>query len=171
MSEITDDTPVTMGMLEMWGASLIGIIKKEFSTIIKAEKDSILNQVSENTSRQIDDINARIGTILSAIEKAQPQEQTQVQAQRSKINLGELGSQIREIVAAAKEANLIQGDQPSELDRWGAAFAEIAKREALSAMKLNVRRGLKKRIVDANTIENIVGEKVGIGGANHEPVL
>lgn len=179
---VNPDTTVTFSLLEKWAAGFVGVIKQEIGSMLKESEERTLNTISQNTAQQMDAQNVRINEIVQWINTQQqqspaPQQQQQQQGGgiRSRVNIGELGSQIREIIAAAREANIIPGDQPSELQRWGMAAAETAQREALLSIKRQVRAGMKRGLVDRPTVESIVDETLdrsfGGGGAGHEPVL
>ena len=127
-----------------------------------------------NLSQRMDNVESNISKILNYLETPHQQTQPeQQQVQRPRMNLGDIGAQLRELISAAKEANLIPGDQPSELQRWGMAAAETAQREALLSIKRQVRAGMKKGLIDRPTVESIVDETLDrtMGGGGHEPIL
>ena len=112
-----------------------------------------------------------VSKIVQLLEAAQQHtEAPAAGAMKQKIDFGEIIGAVREAATAYKEVKTASSGDISELERYGLAFAEIARREALNAMKQNIRRGLRKGIVDIGTVESIIGEKIQAGGT-HEPVL
>lgn len=170
MSE--DNTGVTIGMLNAFGEGLVKIINEQVSQMIKQNNETILNTISQNNASQFDSINGRINEIINHLRgNAQP-EQPQAAPQpelRSQVRMNEVPSLLRELIAAAKEVNLLPGDEPTDLQKWGMAAAEVAHREALLSLKGTVRQGLRKKIITAPEVQAITGDMIdaAIGAVKH----
>lgn len=115
----------------------------------------------------------QVNQLTNIINAAQQQTPPAAPPIRQKFDMAELVNVIKEGASAYKDVKSAAYGETTELDKWGMAAAEVAKREAINAMKLQVRRGLRSRVVSPEAVENIVGETIeaATGGANHKPIL
>ena len=167
-STSTSDVPKVA--TEEYVETLLAAALMKFNQGREAELSTITNLAD-----RLGNMESTVSRIVQLLETAQQHtEAPAALAQSHRFDPTQIANSLDAILTAYSKVKQVSGGEPTEIDRWGAAFAEIAKREALSAMKLNVRKGLRRGIVDPGTIESIVGEKldrhVG-GGGSHEPVL
>lgn len=180
MSEVNDDTQVTIGMLEQWAAGFVKIVNNEVTNTIKQNNEQLLNTVSQQNAEQIDSINTRINQILSYLQQGQqPQQeqaQQQVQPARGRLDIAELTSAVREAAAAYTEIKRASSGEPGIIDQkydtllrnnLGLLFNRSMKAAVDVTSKL-VRQEIDREI--KGPLTRAIANDIVSSGA-HDPVL
>ena len=162
-----DDKYVTKEYLEAFMGAALQANNEMQEKTLQTQFASFMNGIDVKLGPLVDQVNS----ITNAINQAAQQREAPAAPARQRLDIVELAGQVKEIINAGKEAGVIPGSQPTDLDNMAMLATKIAQREAVNALKVQIRHGLKRRLIFPEEVESTLGYTLDKAGGTHEPVL
>ncbi len=161
---LNKDTPVTVAMLDQYMASMLADLEKNQN----AQFQSLMLGMDKRLGEQIEPMIKRLNELTTFVNNVQQASQTrqEIAQPQGKMSIADMAEAGRPILELLREAGVIKGAAPSELDGPTSLVKRAIDRESRKILMKMISTSLKKGTLFADEVEEVIGEKL----SEHPPV-